>query len=549
MSGSFCDGGGRVEERHPGTRVPRLRPRRRALVVGLAVLCLGATTVLGGWVPAAGAASTVTVSGVVFHDLDNDGVQEPGEPGVAGIMVHRNSGAGTPTTVTDADGRYSLSGLPAGGSGVLAVETGWFRSQCAALSCAAGPGSDNDFPTNNQFIQTPLSKITRSVSGFDVGLLPDWPGSTSAAPSPQGGEVAANPVDVAARLSWASSTCSDGNFVICRPGDTYTVSAQLHNQGTSPLSGLQAVLALAPGDRLATGDPAHDVLLNLPATSPGVTGMAAGPVDDQSRIPMSFTGSLVAGGLVRVTANVIVGGTVGTPGCVRGHPTSSCPVGESQGSPLKLAVTHIDQSGDPDSFGPGCDAATDVRACPTGIHDKQVEPDEVDPVGYNIDADVGSDLTYNLSSRTDLLSSVPADGWHAGQPVTWRMSATNVGPAAGSTGWTLTMLLPKSSTPTVPANNATRKCAKGTSSAGFPLIRCTGKGPLSPGVTSIAVDVAAVIPAATPGGSQLAVVAYVAPATGQVPETRPLGTPPAGPTVPPGDTDTDNDSGSTITLQ
>ena len=45
----------------------------------------------------AAAASTVTVSGVVFRDLNNNGVRDAGEPGVPGIRVHRNSGAGTPT--------------------------------------------------------------------------------------------------------------------------------------------------------------------------------------------------------------------------------------------------------------------------------------------------------------------------------------------------------------------------------------------------------------------------------------------------------------------
>jgi SdrD B-like domain len=521
------------------------RRGRRALLVCLALACV--VSPLGvGWQPVAHAAASVTVSGVVFRDLDNDGVRDAGEPGVADIRVHRNSGAGTPTTVTDADGSYTLSGLPAGGSGVLTVETGWFRSQCAALSCPAGPGSDNDYQTQNQFIQYPLSKITQNVSGLNVGLLPDWPGSSSAPPALQAGQVPANDVDVAARLSLATSTCSDGKYLICRPGDTYTVSGQVHNQGTTAITGLTAVLALPAGDHLATGDPAHDVLLNAPATSPGVTGMTVGPVDAESRIPMSFSGTLVPGGLARVTANVVAGGSVGTPGCVRGHPTASCPTVEPQGAPLIFGVTHIDQSGDPDSFGPGCDAAADVRQCPTGVHDKQVEPDEVDPVGHNVDATIGTDTTYNFRSRVDLLSPVPQGGWQAGAPMTWRMSAFDVGPAPGDTGWTLTLLLPKSSTPTVPANNAMRKCAKGMTSAGYPFVRCTGKGTLSPDVTSIAVDVTARVPTTTTSGTELDVAAYVQPVAGQGAETNPLGTAPVTPAFDAGSTATDNDVSGSI---
>jgi SdrD B-like domain len=521
---------------------------RRALLVALGVASLVTPIALGGWSSTAGAATTVTVSGVVFRDLDNDGVRDPGEPGVAGIRVHRNSGAGTPTTVTAADGSYSLSGLPVRGSGVLAVETGWFRSQCAALSCAAGPGQDNDFDTENQFIHFPLSQVTQNMTGINVGLLPDWPGNSSSAPALQGGQVPANAVDVAARLSWANSTCSDGKYLICRPGDTYTVSAQLHNQGTTAITGLRAVLALPPGDRLATGNPAQDVLLNAPATSPGVTGMTPGPVDAESRIPMSFAGSLVPGGLARVTANVVVGGTVGTPGCVRGNPASSCPAGEPEGAPLMFAITHIDQTGDPDSFGPGCDADVDVRQCATGIHDKQAEPDEVDPVGHNVDASVGTDPTYDLSSRVDVLSSVPSGGWQAGSPVTWRLSAFNAGPAVGNVGWTLTLVLPLDSAPAVPSNNALRKCAKGTTSAGYPFVRCTGKGPLSPGVTSIAIDVVGRIPAATPAGSEVDVTAYVQPAPGQGAETNPLGPAPVTPSVDTAGTATNNDASAAVDI-
>ena len=92
-----------------------------------------------------------------------------------------------------------------------------------------------------------------------------------------------------------------------------------------------------------------------------------------------------------MTGKFVAGGTVGHAGVRPRQPGGELPHGEPSGAPLILGVTHIDQTGDPDSFGPGCDAATDVRQCPTGIHDKQVEPDEVDPVGHNVDASVGTD--------------------------------------------------------------------------------------------------------------------------------------------------------------
>jgi hypothetical protein len=133
--------------------------------------------------------------------------------------------------------------------------------------------------------------------------------------------------------------------------------------------------------------------------------------------------------------------------------------------------------------------------------------------------------------------------------MTWRLSAFNVGPAVGASGWTLTLLLPKNSAPTVPTSNALLKCVGGTTSGGFPLVRCTGKGPLSPGVTSMAVDVVAHVPAATPPSAELDVAAYVQPVASQGPETSPLGTPPVSPAFDAGNTATDNDYSASITMQ
>ena len=489
-------------------------------------------------------AATISVSGFVFRDLDNDGVRDPAEPGVPGVRVHRSVGNGTPTTTSNTDGSYTLSGLPVGTSGYLRVESGWIRSQCAKLSCAPGPGPDNDYQTDNAFIRYPLSALTGTTTNLNVGLLPDWPGSSAAAPAPVDGVVPANEVDVAARLSWLDSTCPGGVYLVCRPGDTYSVSSQIHNQGTTPLTGVTLWLRLPPGDRLATDDADQDVSLVVASTSPSVTARTVSTLVATNTVEVSLVGTLPPGGAAIIRTNARVVGGPATAGCVVGAIASTCPRGEPQGAPLTTAVIHIDQSGDPDSFGPDCPPGQDIALCATGIHDKQVEPDQVDPVGHNVDANLGTSSTYNLKARLFALS--PAATATPGSKVAWRAIAFNDGPATVGPGWTLTVILPKGTAPTAPAANTLIKCAKGTTSSGYPYIRCTGKGPLSPGVSSLAADVNATTPTSLPSGSGLTALGYAAPPSGQGPETNPLGTAPTNPDIDVEQSPTDNDASATI---
>jgi hypothetical protein len=61
-----------------------------------------------------------TISGTVFNDANGDGKQEAGEAGIAGRTVYAdlsNSGhfeTGDPYTITNSQGKYTLTGLPAG---------------------------------------------------------------------------------------------------------------------------------------------------------------------------------------------------------------------------------------------------------------------------------------------------------------------------------------------------------------------------------------------------------------------------------------------------
>jgi SdrD B-like domain/Domain of unknown function DUF11 len=75
-----------------------------------------------------------TVSGLVWFDADDDGIQDAGEPGVAGVaveLVPSTPSGYSATTVTGADGRYLFSGVPTGSYLVRVTApagfTGWAK--------------------------------------------------------------------------------------------------------------------------------------------------------------------------------------------------------------------------------------------------------------------------------------------------------------------------------------------------------------------------------------------------------------------------------------
>ena len=104
-----------------------------------------------------------SISGLVWLDLDNDGVADPGEQGLAGVPVRLEGtdAAGNPVSrqvVTDADGRYRFDDLPPGRYTVIEPEqpAGTFNGRTVAGST----GGSATPPT------TPVSAIT----GIELGV-------------------------------------------------------------------------------------------------------------------------------------------------------------------------------------------------------------------------------------------------------------------------------------------------------------------------------------------------------------------------------------------
>ncbi|OVE75624.1 hypothetical protein BVX97_04360, partial [bacterium E08(2017)] len=116
-----------------------------------------------------------TIGDYVWRDLDGDGVQDGGnEVGIAGVSViltppggvDLGNGAGNPiTNVTDADGLYLFTGIPADGNYTILVDTNTLPGGSGTPTWDADGGNDN---TSVIFIDHD------STTGLDTSLTNDF---------------------------------------------------------------------------------------------------------------------------------------------------------------------------------------------------------------------------------------------------------------------------------------------------------------------------------------------------------------------------------------
>jgi hypothetical protein len=135
--------------------------------------------------PTASISATVTpvvagYGGVIFGDLNGNGVQDPGEPGVAGADVTLNgpfaglAGQGGPKnyqTTTDAHGHFLLSNLPGGSYFVLITPPQTWKvaySQSVTVDGSAGQTS-LAFPATATFAQSLHATMSFDRPSYHVG--------------------------------------------------------------------------------------------------------------------------------------------------------------------------------------------------------------------------------------------------------------------------------------------------------------------------------------------------------------------------------------------
>lgn len=117
---------------------------------------------------------TGTLSGYSYVDLNNDGIKESSESGIAGVTVSLTGTAGNftfgLTTQTQASGEYTFTGLPAGTYTITETEPAFFEhgQDTPGTPAPAGPDSSGVFAN---ITLTGNTTSTESGSGYNFAEL------------------------------------------------------------------------------------------------------------------------------------------------------------------------------------------------------------------------------------------------------------------------------------------------------------------------------------------------------------------------------------------
>ncbi len=194
-----------------------------------------------------------SISGLKFHDVNGDGAKDPTEPGLEGWQINLgDSGGGTSSTTTGADGTYTFSALNPGTYSVTeTLQTNWVMSfpttAYSAVEVTAGQDTPNIDFGNYQFgsicggkyrdlnadgVLSSIEKAENPVSGWRIDLFA--PGESVAGQS--------------------ATTAPDGTYCFTElaPG-TYTLTEETRPNWvkSSPVSGAITVV-------LGSGETATD---------------------------------------------------------------------------------------------------------------------------------------------------------------------------------------------------------------------------------------------------------------------------------------------------
>ena len=112
-----------------------------------------------------------SIGDLVFNDLDHDGIQDAGEPGIAGITVTLLNSAGTPigTTVTDSTGHYLFPDLQPGTYAVQFPTTAGAGSVLSTPDLGGDDATDTD-PNVTTGVTAPIVvALGQNITNVDAG--------------------------------------------------------------------------------------------------------------------------------------------------------------------------------------------------------------------------------------------------------------------------------------------------------------------------------------------------------------------------------------------
>ena len=111
----------------------------------------------------------VALGDVIFEDLDGDGVQDLGEPGIEGVIVElfTSGGVSQGTTTTDANGNYSFTGLGAGDYYIRATPPAGYEP--TPIQTADPDDNDNTDSNIDEARSTPAGSWESGVITLSAG--------------------------------------------------------------------------------------------------------------------------------------------------------------------------------------------------------------------------------------------------------------------------------------------------------------------------------------------------------------------------------------------
>jgi protocatechuate 3,4-dioxygenase beta subunit len=264
----------------------------------------------------------VRVGDRVWVDLDGDGVQGTGEPGLPGVVLVLTDGAGDPVVdasgtpvgpvTTDADGAYAFTGLVPGTYTVTVdtVATGAVLDPYLPTTAHAGGDSATDSSTGSETSRTLVGG--ESDASLDFGFRPLWAiGDRVWLDSDRDGvqdvgepgfpDVTVRLLDAGGVPVVSTTTDADGRYVfdLLEPGD-YTVEyvldpADAARYGFTTVRSAAAWDAGADSDAVAstTATGTASTAVTVGSTAPGVRLSVAADGVTASRIDPTWDAGLV----------------------------------------------------------------------------------------------------------------------------------------------------------------------------------------------------------------------------------------------------------------